>query len=92
MATIRMHRNHKLGIAKAKKSIDKIAKGIGERFDIEASWDRNTLVFERTGVEGEIAVTAESVSVHANISFLLLPIKGAIEQEIRRYLDQEFGS
>ena len=43
-------------------------------------------------VEGEIAVEADSVSVHADISWLLLPIKSAIEQEIGRYLDQEFGS
>ena len=63
-----------------------------ERFEIDAEWNRNTLEFSRSGVEGEIAVTVDSVSVHADISWLLLPIKSAIEQEISRYLDQEFGS
>ncbi len=87
-----MHRKHALGVAKAKKAVDKVAKHIRERFEIEAEWNRNTLEFSRTGVEGEIAVTVDSVSVHADISWLLLPIKSAIEQEISRYLDQEFGS
>ncbi len=87
-----MHRKHALGVAKAKKAVDKVAKHIRERFEIEAEWNRNTLEFSRSGVDGEIAVTVDSVSVHADISWLLLPIKSAIEQEISRYLDQEFGS
>lgn len=87
-----MHRKHALGVAKAKKAVDKVARHIRERFEIEAEWNRNTLEFSRSGVEGEIAVTVDSVSVHADISWLLLPIKSAIEQEISRYLDQEFGS
>lgn len=87
-----MHRKHALGVAKAKKAVDKVARHIRERFEIDAEWNRNTLEFSRSGVEGEIAVTVDSVSVHADISWLLLPIKSAIEQEISRYLDQEFGS
>ena len=92
MATIRMHKSHELGVAKAKKAVDKVAKHIRERFEIDAQWNRNTLEFSRTGVEGEIAVTVDTVSVHADISWMLLPIKSAIEQEIRKYLDQEFGA
>lgn len=92
MATIKMHRSHELGVTKAKKAVDKVAKHIRDRFEIDASWNKNTLEFSRSGVQGEIAVTVDTVSVHANISFLLLPIKSTIEQEIRRYLDQEFGS
>ena len=92
MATIRMHRKHALGVSKAKKAVDKVATHIRERFEIEAKWNRNTLEFSRTGVAGEISVETDSVSVYADISWLLLPIKSSIEQEIGRYLDQEFGS
>ncbi len=91
MATIRMHRKHSLGVAKGKKAVDKVAKHIRDKFEIEAQWNRNTLEFSRSGVEGEIVVEVDSVTVHADISWLLLPIKGAIESEIRRYLEQEFG-
>ncbi|MBV6413749.1 MAG: polyhydroxyalkanoic acid synthase [Xanthomonadales bacterium PRO6] len=87
-----MHRKHQLGVARARKAVDKVAKHIRERFEIEAAWENNILEFTRAGVDGHIAVTAETVSVHADISWLLLPIKGAIESEIGRYLDQEFGS
>ncbi len=91
MASIRIQRDHNLGAAKAKKAVDKVAKKIQERFEVQAQWQKNTLEFSRPGVEGEIAVTDDEVKVSANISFLLLPIKSAIEQEIRKYLEQEFG-
>lgn len=91
MAAIRIERKHALGVTKAKKAVDKVAKHIIDRFEVDASWNKNTLEFSRSGVHGTIAVSADHVSVHAQISFLLLPIKGTIEQEIRRYLDQEFG-
>ena len=48
--------------------------------------------FERSGVNGRIVVDADRVLVEADISFLLLPIRGAIESEIRRYLEEEFGN
>lgn len=91
MPKIRINRAHALGVAKAKKAVDKVAAGIRDRFQINAEWNGNTLEFSRTGVEGTIAVDKDSVAVHADISFLLSPIKGAIESEIKRYLDQEFG-
>ena len=78
-------------LASEEKAVDKVARHIREKFEIDAQWNRNTLEFSRSGVEGEIAVEIDSVSVHADISWLLLPIKGAIESEIRRYLEQEFG-
>lgn len=91
MATIRIHRTHALGMAKAKKAVDKVAKHIRERFEIEAHWKHNVLEFSRSGVDGHISVEIDSVSVLAHISWLLLPIKGTIESEIRRHLDEEFG-
>lgn len=91
MASIRISREHTLGVAKAKKAVDKVAKKIKERFDINAEWDKHTLKFARPGVTGEIVVSADEVKVSADISFLLLPIKGAIEEEIRRFLEKEFS-
>ncbi len=92
MPKIRINRSHNIGVAKARKAVDKVAAGIRDRFQIDAEWNGNVLEFSRTGVEGTIAVHKDSVAVHADISFLLTPIRGAIESEIKRYLDQEFGS
>lgn len=92
MAAIRIARQHDVAIKDARRRVSRIAKGIAERFDVDTEWDENVLFFSRSGVNGRIVLDDGHVSVEADISFLLLPIKGAIESEIRRHLEIEFGS
>lgn len=91
MAGIRIHREHEAGTREAKRRVKRIAKGIADRFEVDTEWDGDVLFFERVGVNGRIVVDPDRILVEADISFLLLPIRGAIESEIRRYLEEEFG-
>lgn len=91
MPTIHITRKHKRPIADARAAIERIAKGIAKRFSIDYGWTDNTLDFSRAGVDGHIALTKSEVRVKADISFLMLPIKSAIEDEINKHLDSEFG-
>jgi putative polyhydroxyalkanoate system protein len=43
-------------------------------------------------VDGHIQVSASQIHVTAHLGFLLLAIRGTVEREIHRYLDEEFGS
>ncbi len=54
-------------------------------------WQGDTLSFARSGVKGAIAVTASDVHVTAELGMLLSPLKGTIEDEIRRKLDEKFA-
>jgi len=91
MATIDILRSHSKPIKDAKKSVERVAKHIADKFDVEYQWDRSTLNFSRSGVDGHIAVSAKEVHVSVNLSFMLMMIKGSIEREIHRYLDEEFN-
>ncbi len=91
MAGIRIHREHEAGTKEAKRKVKRIAKGIADRFEVSTEWDGDVLFFKRTGVNGRIVVDPDQILVEADISFLLLPIRGAIESEIRRYMEEEFG-
>jgi putative polyhydroxyalkanoate system protein len=91
MPSIAITRKHSKPIADGKKAINRLAKAIAERFDVEYGWEGNTLHFERSGVNGRIALGKGTIEVHAELSFLLTPIKTAIEREIERQLDKEFG-
>jgi putative polyhydroxyalkanoate system protein len=42
-------------------------------------------------VKGAIAVTPSEVHVTAELGMLLSPLRGTIEDEIRRKLDEQFG-
>jgi len=92
MPSIRISRKHKKSIKEARSAVDRIAKAIAKKFDIEYVWDDNTLNFERAGVTGHIALEKGKVEVLAELSFLLGAIKSPIEREIVRHLDEQLGS
>jgi putative polyhydroxyalkanoate system protein len=91
MASIDIKRKHDKPLKDAKKSVERVAKHIAEKFDVEYDWSGNTLNFSRSGVEGKISVSAKEVHVLANLGFLLMAIKGPVEREILRYLEEEFS-
>lgn len=91
MARIDIQRDHHLSPEQAHAVVDKVAAKIKEKFGTESRWEGDTLRFERSGVKGSIAVAATSVHVVAELGMLLSPMKGTIEQEIRRKLDEHFA-
>lgn len=91
MSRIDITRKHDLPLSEARKKIERVAKSIEKRFDIQYGWDGDTLKFERSGVHGQIVLTKTTVRVFAHLSFLLIPLKGAVEGEIEKQLEKEFS-
>ena len=91
MPSIDISRPHSMTIAAAKKSVNRVAKHIAEKFEVDSAWQGDTLVFRRSGVDGQIEVQPKAIRVTVELGFLLMAIRGSVEKEIRRYLDEEFG-
>ena len=91
MSTIDIEHSHKLPHAKARKAVEDVAKKLGERFGMDARWEGDTLHFKRSGVDGQIALEPNRLHVTAKLGFLLAAMKGPIESEIRRVLEERFG-
>ena len=91
MADIDIQRTHTRSLTEARAAIERVAEHIAGKFDVEYGWKGNTMAFSRSGVDGQIAVTAKDVHVTATLGFLLMAIRGPIEREIHQYLDREFG-
>lgn len=91
MSRIEIRRKHSRPLKEAKAAVERIAEHIAEKFDVEYGWTGNRLDFSRGGVDGHIAVAAKEIHVTATLGFFLMAIKGPIEREIERYLEQEFG-
>ena len=90
MAGIDIRHAHSLPMAKARKAVEQVARKLADRFDMEYEWDGDTLNFARSGVDGKIALKPEQLRVTASLGFLLSALKGPIEAEIRRVLDENF--
>ena len=90
MASIDILHPHSKSPKQARKAVEDVAKKLSERFDMEYGWDGDTLNFNRSGVDGHIALEQDQLHVTAKLGFFLAALKGPIESEIRRVLDERF--
>lgn len=91
MPSIDLRQPHQLPIAEARARVDRVAARMREKFDMDSRWDGDTLHFSRSGVKGSIAVAASEVTVHAELGLMLSPLKGMVEDEIRRKLAEHLA-
>jgi len=88
---IGVDRRHALGLARAKRLAESIARRLQEEYGGSYAWEADKLHFARTGVSGRVAVTKDRVSIRIELAFLLKPLQPAIEHEVRAFCDEHFG-
>jgi len=91
MPQIDIRRAHQQSVPDARAKVDQVAVKMREKFGTDSHWNGDTLAFSRAGVKGTIAVAADAIVVHAELGMMLSPMKGMIEQEIGRKLDEYFA-
>jgi putative polyhydroxyalkanoate system protein len=88
---IRIHRDHALGLAKARKVAWKWAQEAESKFDMACTvlegQTSDTVEFSRTGVKGRLIVAADHFDLEAKLGFLLGAFSKTIETEITKNLD-----
>ena len=91
MADINIHRQHSLGLAKARKVAWQWAEDVEKKFGMECSvlegQTSDTVSFTRLGVKGELIVAADHFDLKAKLGFLLGAFSKTIEAEILKNLD-----
>jgi putative polyhydroxyalkanoate system protein len=91
MPNIHIRRPHQLPMAEARARVEQVAARMQEKFGLAGDWQGDTLGFSRPGLTGSIAVEREAIEVQARLGMMLTPLKGVIEQEIRRKLEELFA-
>ena len=91
MAEIKIHRDHKLGLPKARKVALQWAEEVEKNFGMECTIlegeTSDTVEFTRSGVKGELVVAANHFELEARLGFLLGAFSKTIEAEIEKNLD-----
>ena len=91
MAEINIHREHSLGLTKARKVAWQWAEDVEKKFGMECSVlegeTSDTVSFTRSGVNGELIVAADHFDLQAKLGFLLGAFSKTIEAEILKNLD-----
>ncbi|MBL8327516.1 MAG: polyhydroxyalkanoic acid system family protein [Rubrivivax sp.] len=95
MPDIRIHREHSLGLKKAREIAWQWAEEVEQKFDMECSVVEgdfsDTVQFKRSGVSGELIVAADHFDLNAKLGFLLGAFSKTIETEILKNLDGLLG-
>jgi len=91
MHDINIHREHTLGLAKARKVAWQWAEEVENKFGMECTvlegQTSDTVQFTRSGVKGELIVAADHFDLKARLGFLLGAFSKTIESEILKNLD-----
>jgi len=91
MADIHIHREHRLGLAKARKVAWQWAEAAEEKFGMECTVvegkTSDIVEFTRAGVEGRLVVDAGSFDLSARLGLLLGAFRSRIEAEIEENVD-----
>ena len=91
MADIHIHRDHQLGLPKARKVALQWAEQAEAEFDMECTIlegeTSDTVEFSRSGVKGALIVAANHFTLDAKLGFLLGAFSTRIEREIEANLD-----
>ena len=91
MADIKIHRDHKLGLPRARKVALQWAEEVEKNFGMECTIlegeTSDTVEFTRSGVKGELVVAADHFELEARLGFLLGAFSKTIEAEIEKNLD-----
>ena len=91
MADIKIHREHSLGLARARKVAWQWAEEVEKKFGMECTvlegQTSDTVEFTRLGVNGQLIVAADHFDLQAKLGFLLGAFSKTIETEILKNLD-----
>jgi putative polyhydroxyalkanoate system protein len=95
MPDIRIHREHQLGLDKAREIAQAWAKDVDREFDMTCDFTRgqtsDTVSFKRTGVSGTLTVAGDHFDLHAKLGILLGVFAKTIEEHILKNLDAQLA-
>lgn len=91
MSEIALHREHTLGLARAREIAWQWAEDAEEKFavqcTVEEGEDCDLVHFTRAGVKGTLTVAADHFALNARLGFLLSAFAQTIQTEVEKNLD-----
>ncbi|HIG37358.1 MAG TPA: polyhydroxyalkanoic acid synthase [Oceanospirillaceae bacterium] len=91
MASINVSYPHQRTLQEAREAAQTFAGKLQAKLGVESRWQDNTLLLERTGVNGSMSLSEGLVEVDLTLGMMLTPMKGQIEAEINKQLARYLG-
>ena len=88
MPKFTVERPHCLSPEQARERLDALAAKLSAKYGLSSTWKTATEAeVKGTGASGKIVCGSNTVSVMIDLSFALTPLKGKIEDKVKRELE-----
>lgn len=91
MSRIDITHAHTLPAESARAAIEQMAARLNEKFPVTTAWAGDVLSFNGSGVDGRITLVQGAVNVVAELGFPVSMMKGMVEGEIQRVLQEKLA-
>jgi putative polyhydroxyalkanoate system protein len=88
MPKLTIERAHALPADEVKARLQTLSDKLSEKYGLKSSWKSDTQAeVKGTGATGTITCAPNKVSITIDLSFALTPLKGKIEDKVKRELE-----
>jgi putative polyhydroxyalkanoate system protein len=91
MSTIHVDHQHSLSQEEALQRVRALVAELKDRVKADIQWNGSTATFKGTGFSGSAKVLDQRIALDLDLSLLLRPMKGKIEERIDRSLRQRLA-
>jgi len=88
MSEIKIDRQHKLGLAEAKKRVLNLEQKLKANYGVSLEWNGNVANVKGSGVSGTLAVEETKVAVNVKLGLLLRPLAGKIREQLESQVNK----
>jgi putative polyhydroxyalkanoate system protein len=92
MADISITQQHKLGQDAARNAAQKVADKLAGEYGLNCKWEGNVLRFERSGVEGSLALGEQQALLRIKLGFLMSAFAPTIESKVAESMRKVFAA
>jgi putative polyhydroxyalkanoate system protein len=90
MPDIRIIQPHQLSAAEARAAAESVAQRIAQEYGLSCRWVGEVLRFERSGVEGSLALAPGRAEMNIRLGFLMSMMAPAIQAKVQEKMRQVF--
>ncbi len=88
---ISVTRKHTLGLEGASQKLTELAGQFAEKYGVKAAVRGPRIEVSGRGVDGNVLVTTDTITVNLELGLLLGPLAGKIEDGVAKQLDKHFA-
>ncbi len=92
MPRVEIRQSHHVTPDEARRRVEHLQGDLQQRFGLVPTWvSPNEMRVSRSGANGSLRIGADEITVLIDLPFLLSPLKGEIESQVRRELGELFA-